>query len=277
MNKIFYSWQSDKPAYDRFVKKAINKAVGLLDGFELSRDDRIGAGDIGLRIQERIDESQFFIGDISIVGEYPYTDKNGHEHIRKTPNANVIYEMGYAMKVLGHERVILVAARETTHETSDLPFDIRNRKTIITDFSDENVEPLARELVRILSAAVGTPIAVGSPYIFCQTRSWSHAADNTMMAFDFQNDEAASYFLREIYFNGGTVVVNRNLNGGEITQVHTTGLDIPPLATPLDNISFLVSRGTATYKIKQEVVTSARADGQYNLDNILPNPSIERI
>lgn len=276
MNKIFYSWQSDKPGYDDFLKRVISKAIKQLNDFELSRDDRMGASDIGLRIQERIDESSFFIGDISIVGEYSYVDRAGKKHIRKTPNANVIYEMGYAMKVLGHERVVLLAARETTHETNDLPFDIRNRKAIITNFTDTNVEPLAKELARILSA-IDTPLTVASPYIFCQTSSWGMASDNSMMAFDFQNDEAESYFLKEIHFNGGVAIINRNLNAKATTEIHTTGLNIPPLKTQLKDMHFVVSRGGSTHRITQALNVSGRADGQYNLDGIIPNPSIERI
>jgi hypothetical protein len=65
----------------------------------------------------------------------------------------VIYEAGYAMKALGQDNVIFVADSRTTN-TNNLPFDIRNRIMILTDFS----KPVAvrKEVVEVVKTVTAT-------------------------------------------------------------------------------------------------------------------------
>lgn len=137
---IFYSWQSDtKPAANRsFIEKALESAIK-----DIQTDDKIsinpvidrdtlstpGAPDIGATIFEKIEKSQIFVGDVTIINSHV---KNG----RPTPNPNILIELGYALKVLGWARIILI--QNTFYGNVELlPFDIRQRR-IMKYFSPDN-------------------------------------------------------------------------------------------------------------------------------------------
>lgn len=131
---IFYSWASDHPASTTrtFIEKALQRAVN-----DLHRDEAItvvpvidrdtqgvpGSPDIASTIFGKIDKAQIFVCDVSIV------DKNA---MRPSPNPNVLIELGYALKTLGHERIIMIM--NTAFGVQDLlPFDLRIRR--VTPYS----------------------------------------------------------------------------------------------------------------------------------------------
>jgi len=98
---IFYSWQSDLPdnTNRHFIQKAIEEAVKSLkkeDVLEvqpvIDRDTRgvPGSPDIADTIFRKIDASQVFVCDISII--------NKGLQSKPTPNPNVLVELGYAMR-----------------------------------------------------------------------------------------------------------------------------------------------------------------------------------
>lgn len=129
---IFYSWQSDlpNPTNRGFIETALERAVkaivadGTL-GLEpvIDRDTQgiPGAPEIAKAIFAKIDKAEVFVADVSIV--------NGQHGGRPTPNPNVLFELGYALKALGDERIILVLNREYG-EVEQLPFDLRMRRTL---------------------------------------------------------------------------------------------------------------------------------------------------
>ncbi len=125
--RIFYSWQSDLPNRTNwtFIEEALRKAATDV-GNDLDVDaviDRDTAGlpgtpAIAQSILDKIREADVFVADVSIIGT---------AGSRKTSNPNVLAELGYAVGVLGWERVLLVF---NSHfgAAEDLPFDIRHRK-----------------------------------------------------------------------------------------------------------------------------------------------------
>jgi hypothetical protein len=128
---IFYSWQSDtKAAANRtLIQDALEGAVKELraDGSILvepvvERDTKgiPGAPDIGMTILEKIDASAVIVADVTIVGR-----SDG----RPSPNPNVLIELGYALKSLGHRRVILVQ-NIAFGGPEDLPFDLRQKRVL---------------------------------------------------------------------------------------------------------------------------------------------------
>ena len=130
--KIFYSWQSDLPnSCNRgLIEAALQEAAKRIrqdDTVEvepvIERDTKgvPGSPDIAATIFRKIDESAVFVCDISTVNR----DYTG----RKTPNPNVLIELGYAKKSLGVDRVLTVM---NTHfgPISDLPFDLAGRRVI---------------------------------------------------------------------------------------------------------------------------------------------------
>ena len=124
---IFYSWQSDLPSAGNhyLIRDALRGAIK-----RISRDDteltmRVdhdtlgvsGSPDIKQVIFDKIDQCTVFVCDVSIINQ------NEHDS-RKTPNPNVLIEMGYAAAKLGWGRVVLVF-NEHYGKLEDSPFDIR--------------------------------------------------------------------------------------------------------------------------------------------------------
>lgn len=85
-----------------------------------------GSPDIVSTLFSKIEECDLFIADISLC----YTgDKNTH---KRSPNPNVLLELGFALKTLGTERVICICNSDFG---TDYPFDIAHNR--ITDYSLE--------------------------------------------------------------------------------------------------------------------------------------------
>ena len=134
---VFYSWQSQLPnATNRgFIEQAleiaikdIHKDVTLDVRPDLDQDTKNvgGSPNIADTIRAKIDAAEVFVCDASIV-----QGKDGDgKRVRPVPNANVLIELGYAMKALGSmERVVLVM-NTAFGAIEDLPFDLRqNRPT----------------------------------------------------------------------------------------------------------------------------------------------------
>ena len=110
---IFYSWQSDLSNNTNrgFIESAIEKAVkyiGKDENFEIEpsidRDTKgaPGAPNISQTILKKIQACDVFIADISIVTG----DKE--KGYRLSPNPNVLIELGYAISILGWDKIILI-------------------------------------------------------------------------------------------------------------------------------------------------------------------------
>ena len=104
---IFYSWQNDLEGktHRYFIEKCIKKALNRLEkdasiyvGYDRDTKGKNGSPDITTTIFDKIDKSVLFICDISIVN----SDYTG----RKTPNPNVLIELGYAASKIGWDRII---------------------------------------------------------------------------------------------------------------------------------------------------------------------------
>lgn len=137
---IFYSWQSDLPNNTNrgFIESCINQAIKKLKSLEefsielnLDRDTKNepGTPDIVNTIFSKIENSKVFIADISIT--------NPDYHKKKTPNPNVLIELGYAAKVLGWERIICVF-NEDYGDIADLPFDLKFRRPLVYSLKEKN-------------------------------------------------------------------------------------------------------------------------------------------
>lgn len=127
---IFYSWQSDLPNNTNrsLIQHALQKAVTSIKTaqslliepcLERDTDGVPGTPEIASTIFRKIDECRVFVGDVSII--------NCHTTERKTPNPNVLLELGYAAKSLGWDYVICVF-NTAFGEIENLPFDLRTRR-----------------------------------------------------------------------------------------------------------------------------------------------------
>jgi hypothetical protein len=145
--KIFYSWQSDLPnATNRgFIQRALEDAADAIKADQtvevepvVDRDTQgvAGSPNIATTIYEKIDQAAVFVADVSIIN-YPSTSD------RLTPNPNVLLELGYALKSLGINRIILVM-NKVFGQPEQLPFDLRMNR-VVTYHMPEQSEQRAPE------------------------------------------------------------------------------------------------------------------------------------
>lgn len=134
---VFYSWQSDLPnATNRgFIQQALENAAkalrkdGSLQVEPVVDRDTIGvpgSPNIAETIFGKINQASVFVCDVSIINQ----GVRGHlPDARSTPNPNVLLELGYALKRLGDNRIVLVQ-NVAYGEPELLPFDLRMRRVI---------------------------------------------------------------------------------------------------------------------------------------------------
>lgn len=154
---VFYSWQSDLPNSTNrsFILTALEKSAK-----ELREDDSLsiepvidrdtlglsGSPDIAESIFNKIDVADVFVSDVSLINQG--TPK-------PTPNPNVLLELGYAIKVFGWSKIVMVM---NTHygDPIKLPFDLRSKR-VLTYCVEEKAKQKAHErnnLERALTGAI---------------------------------------------------------------------------------------------------------------------------
>lgn len=137
---IFYSWQSDLPnnANWTFIEDSIVlstkelkklKPISININIDRATREDTGSPDITESIFSKISNSSVFVADISIVNSL---DKS----TRKTPNPNVLIELGYAARTLGWEKIICIYNTDFG-SFDDLPFDLRNRRIMTYSLKDK--------------------------------------------------------------------------------------------------------------------------------------------
>lgn len=130
--RIFYSWQSDLPNSTNrsFIEKALENAAKAIRADDSIRVEPVidrdtagvpGAPDIATTIFTKIDQAQVFACDVSII--------NQGEKSRKTPNPNVLIELGYAIKTLGPERILMIM-NTAFGPPEILPFDLSKKRAV---------------------------------------------------------------------------------------------------------------------------------------------------
>ena len=130
--RVFYSWQTDLPnATNRgFIQSALESAAKSIHRDESIKIEPVidrdtagvpGAPDIADTILAKIEKSQIFVADVSII--------NKKDKSRNVPNPNVLIELGYAMKTLRLDRIIMVM-NSIFGSPELLPFDLRMRRVI---------------------------------------------------------------------------------------------------------------------------------------------------
>jgi len=157
---VFYSWQSDlpNPTNRGFIEKALENAAKSIrndDSIEvkpvIDRDTEgvPGSPDIVNTIFSKIEQSQVFVCDVSIISKC--------EEPRLTPNPNVLIELGYAIKALGWDRIILVQ-NINYGAIENLPFDLKKRRVVSycvqSDSKPEAKEGQRKQLVSKLERAI---------------------------------------------------------------------------------------------------------------------------
>jgi Predicted nucleotide-binding protein containing TIR-like domain len=165
---VFYSWQSDLPnatnrqAIRLALRVASNKVEAEAPKFKLIPDEATrkvaGSPNIPATILDKIKLCDVFVCDITTINSATNSDA------RRTPNPNVLFELGYAVAHLGWNRIIMLFNDEFG-TVSDVPFDIdRHRisryKLAVDDAKDKsNNNQLAASLATgILSIVNENPV-----------------------------------------------------------------------------------------------------------------------
>lgn len=159
---IFYSWQSDIKKNKnviqtciekaiRDVKKNFNKEINLKINIDRDTRNTSGSPSISSTIFQKIDVSDIFICDITLV------NKNWYNQIfkyRLSPNPNVLVELGYAVNRIGWERVICINDLDFS-TIEELPFDIKGHRITCFNSSENNFkENLKSQLVIAIKAII---------------------------------------------------------------------------------------------------------------------------
>jgi hypothetical protein len=163
IHQIFYSWQSDHPNSTNrgFIQRALEEGVEAIREDDtlavepvVDRDTQglPGAPDIVHSIFEKIELASAVVCDVSII-----SDPSAK---RSTPNPNVLVELGYALKALGHARVLLVM-NTAYGEVKKLPFDLDHRRVVTYEVREGDTEKGAkrRELAKKLALGLRSILA----------------------------------------------------------------------------------------------------------------------
>lgn len=144
---IFYSWQSDIPskANRNFIQTALKRAIEAVKKkesiavepvFDSDTRNVAGAPKISDTIFAKVDASSIFVADVTIIRR---TVGKAVRDRKALPNPNVLVELGYALKALGDERLVLVA-NTSFGRIEDLPSDLLGRRTIPYTLSLKDLE-----------------------------------------------------------------------------------------------------------------------------------------
>ena len=162
---VFYSWQSDLPNNTNrgFIQSVIEKAIKTIKRDEtfdldicLERDTQgePGSPNIVSTILQKIDACDIFVADISIV------TRDLQEGQRFSPNPNVMIELGYAIKSVGWDRIILFC-NEIYGAGEKLPFDIQQHRRIGYALNPDDDKSVVRDRLSVKCRTALTEITEG--------------------------------------------------------------------------------------------------------------------
>lgn len=164
---IFYCWMNERPPVTNrnFIETVLKKAIkDIADDITIDEDPRMekdtqglaGSPDISSSIFDKIGKASAVVCDVSLV------NREG----KPSPNPNVMVELGYAVGVLGWEKVLMVM-NSAYSPIEDLPFDIRQH-TVITyklEINDVEKETTKKQLRGQLKSAISSCLNLGSPQL----------------------------------------------------------------------------------------------------------------
>lgn len=244
-SQIFYSWQSDLPSQTNktFIQEALEKAAQKVKlektlAVELAIDrDTLGepgSPDITTSIFKKIDKAAAFVADVSIV----HRGSNG----RSTPNPNVLIELGYALKTLSAQRVILIF-NMASGAISELPFDLRSRRVLTYHLSpDVRSTPDREHIESSLCDAIIEILKLGSAEEFSRNSTFATELLRKLVLILSLGEEAPRRELKpwldeiEQRFRDSSRWL-RNANSSHLADELNLSLDIENLANLLDKVA----------------------------------------
>ena len=157
MKAVFYAWQSElsNRTNRSFIEECLERAIKEVNRrrppetqlfLDQGTQDVSGMPDISRVIFDKIDTCAVFVPDLSLTA----LGQSG----RRSPNANVLIELGYALRGIGDRRVV-GAFNEASGSTEELPFDLRRHRwpavySLSEDATTETRQRVRDELVKDL-------------------------------------------------------------------------------------------------------------------------------
>jgi hypothetical protein len=150
MKAVFYAWQSElsNRANRSFIEDCLERALKEINRrrppeaqlfLDQGTQDVSGMPDISRVIFDKIDTCAVFVPDLSLTA----VGQGG----RKSPNANVLIELGYALRGIGERRVVGVF-NEASGSAEELPFDLRRHRWPAVYSLSEDAKAEGRQVVR---------------------------------------------------------------------------------------------------------------------------------
>ncbi len=155
---IFYSWQSDLPkdtnlnAIRQSLRDAANEIENEIDETRIDIDEATrnttGSPNIPKSIFDKISVCDAFVCDLTT------TNGNAPKEFKRTPNPNVLIELGYAIAEVGWDRIILVFNENHGTFPGDLPFDIDRHRATPFNVKDKKDKDGKTKLSKVLKEAI---------------------------------------------------------------------------------------------------------------------------
>lgn len=153
---VFYSWQSDLPDKSNrcFIRHSLRSASSSIErnnpnikvDIDEATRDAPGSPNIPATILAKIKVADVFICDVSII--------NHKETGKKTPNPNVVFELGYAVANIGWERVVMLFNDTYGDVSSDIPFDFDRHRVSVFNASEPPTNKKTQKLDGLLKVAI---------------------------------------------------------------------------------------------------------------------------
>jgi hypothetical protein len=154
---VFYSWQSDLPkdTNQKGIRNCLQAAIIEIDSssdlstliLDEATSKESGSPEIAPTILKKILKADIFVCDVSII--------NSTGESKKTPNPNVLIELGFAVAILGWERILMLF-NKAYGELNDLPFDLDRKRVKMYTIKDKNDKSNIGTLTSYFKEAIGT-------------------------------------------------------------------------------------------------------------------------
>ncbi|WP_157935967.1 TIR domain-containing protein [Paracoccus zhejiangensis] len=150
--RVFYSWQSDLPSKStRYAIKTSLESVKKNSSIPVVIDeatrDETGSPNIPQTILEKIGKADIFVADVSTINRQDAKS-------RKSPNPNVVFELGYAVQTLGWSRIVLLFNSAYGTFPDDLPFDFDRHRASPFQLADPKDQQGNKKLQELVALAV---------------------------------------------------------------------------------------------------------------------------
>lgn len=150
--KVFWSWQADlkKNINKHFIGDCLANAVkqinrkrdsGIILVIERDTKNKTGAPNIVSTVFGKINDCQVFVGDVSIVQD---------GNLRSFPNPNVLIELGYALKCVAEDDLLLVF-NKAYGEVDKMPFNIMQKRLFPYSLTENATDPERRKTIKSMT------------------------------------------------------------------------------------------------------------------------------